>query len=57
MPGGISRKVEMVASELKDEEFFPGEPQIALFLAGKTGRADGFVPSMFLEDDWMVEAS
>ena len=47
MPGGISRKVEMVASELKDEEFFPGEPQIALFLSGKTGRADGFVPSMF----------
>ena len=47
MPGGISRKVEMVASELKDEEFFPGEPQIALFLSGKTGRADGFVPAMF----------
>ena len=46
MPGGISRKVEMVASELKDEEFFPGEPQIALFLSGRTGRADGFVPSM-----------
>ena len=35
MPGGIARKVELVAAVLYDKEFFPGEPQIALFMAGR----------------------
>jgi hypothetical protein len=42
MPGGIARKVELVAAVLYDKEFFPGEPQIALFMAGRWSRADGF---------------
>ena len=46
MPGGIARKVEMVAAVLYDKEFFPGEPQIALFMAGRWSRADGFKPFM-----------
>ena len=46
MPGGIARKVEMVAAVLYDKEFFPGEPQIALFMAGRWSRADGFRPYM-----------
>ena len=46
MPGGIARKVEMVAAVLYDKEFFPGEPQIALFMAGRWSRADGFRPFM-----------
>ena len=47
MPGGIARKVEMVAAVLHDKDFFPGEPQIALFMAGRWSRSDGFRPFMF----------
>ena len=46
MPGGIARKVEMVAAVLYDKELFPGEPQIALFMAGRWSRANGFRPFM-----------
>ena len=46
MPVGIARKVGMVAEVLYDKEFFPGEPQIALFMAGRWSRADGFRPFM-----------
>ena len=34
MPGGIARKVELVAEVLYDKECFPGEPQIARFYHG-----------------------
>ena len=46
MPGGIARKVELVAAVLYDKEFFPGEPQTALFMAGRWSRSDGFRPFM-----------
>ena len=46
MSDGIARKVELVAAVLYDEEFFPGEPQIALFMAGRWSRADRFRPFM-----------
>ena len=36
----------MMAAVLYDKEFFPGEPQIALFMAGRWSRADGFRPFM-----------
>ena len=53
VPGGIARKVEMIASALRMEHIYPGEPQVLLFITGKVSRGDGFKPVMFQRRrDW-----
>ena len=37
----------MVAADLRLKYFFPGEPQLVLFMHGKVSRNDGFKPFMF----------
>jgi hypothetical protein len=46
-PTGVAQKIELIAAELRLQHFFPGEPQLALFVHGRVGRNDGFRPWMF----------
>ena len=46
-PVGVARKIEVVAADLRLKYFFPGEPQLVLFMHGKVSRNDGFKPFMF----------
>ena len=44
---GVARKIEVVAADLCIKYFFPGEPQLVLFMHGKVSRNDAFKPAMF----------
>ena len=46
-PTGVAQKIELIAAEMRLQHFFPGEPQLALFVRGRVGRNDGFRPWMF----------
>ena len=46
-PVGVARKIEVVAADLRLKYFFPGEPQLVLFMQGKVSRNGGFKPFMF----------
>ena len=35
-PTGVAQKIELIAAEMRLQYFFPGEPQLALFVHGRS---------------------